>query len=167
MKLGRYKVVIGSSIVTIAVAVCCCAGLYGRIQLSFSHLGDTPGNNNACDPKYPTNIEDLAQLKFPPSVRNLRSSCFGMQGWLGYAQFEMAPSDLDYFVSHLQIRSPLARDGIPADDELATKASTLRSFLHGNYQIYNYNKGKSFFQDVLIDTSNPSQYFVYVNFGGG
>jgi hypothetical protein len=121
---------------------------------------------NACDPKTPEITEEMGQFKFPPSVSALKSSCFGMQGWDGYAQFEMSPDDLDYFVSHLQIKSPLANSITPGDDSMATRASPLKSFLYGRYDI-TYKNNDTFSQSVFIDTSNPAQYFVTINFSGG
>ncbi len=161
---SRRNLIVGLSISAITSIVCCGTGFV--VVTLFTLAGMSAFGYNSCDPKTPKNTEELGQFKLPPSVRNLRSSCFGIQGWLGNAQFEMSPSDLDYFVSHLQIKPPLARNGIPADDDLATKASTLTSFLQGSYQT-EYKNGKSFSQVVLIDTSSSTQYLVYVDFGGG
>jgi hypothetical protein len=121
---------------------------------------------NTCDPKTPKNTEELGQFKFPPSMRSLSSSCWGMQGWGGSAQFEMASSDLDYFVSHSRIKPPLVSKGVPVDSLLATSASTMKSYLYGSYRTV-YQSGKSFWQDILIDTSNSTWFVVTVIFSGG
>lgn len=140
---SRRKLVIGLSTATLIALVCGGAGFY-VLQTTFGNVATF--GNNSCDPRNPTDTEALGQFKFPPSIRNLRSWCFGMQGWLGEAQFEMSPSDLDYFVSHLQIGAPLTHAGVPADNSFATMASTMKSFLHGSYHIV-YKNTKSFSQD--------------------
>src|SRR5262249_16335382 len=151
-----------------ASMVCLGTTLYLYLLLSRAAdvLGTIGAEPNTCDPKTPQNTEELGQFKFPPSMRNLHSSCFGMQGWGGTAQFEMSPSDLDYFVNHLQLKSPLANTGVPVDNSFATASSALKSYLHGSYHTI-YQNGKAFWQDVLIDTSDSTRYIVYVNISGG
>ncbi len=161
---SRRRLVINLSIAVVTTFACCGAVLY--LFLSFMLGSISAVGVNTCDPKTPTITEELGQFKFPPSMHNLQSNCFGIQGWIGNAQFEMSPADLDYFVSHLQIKPPLTNNGVPVDDDLATKATTFKSFLHGSYRTF-YKNGNSFSQDVVIDTSSPLQYFVHINFGGG
>ena len=161
---SQRNLVIGLSITAVTILLCCGAGLYMFIKFNVEAI--SAFGYDSCDPSTPSNTEALGQFKLPPSTRNLHSSCFGMQGWSGTAQFEMSPSDLEYFVSSLQMKSPLVSGGIPVDKDLATKASTLKLFLSGSFRTA-YKNGKSFSQDVLIDISDPTKYVVYVNFGGG
>ena len=78
----------------------------------------------------------------------------------------MASSDLDYFVSHSRIKPPLLSKDAPVDSLLATSANTLKSYLHGSYRTV-YQNGKTFWQDILIDTSNSTWFVVTVIFSGG
>ena len=169
----RRNFIIGLSIGTFIMTIAFGSALYLFKQFALNAASVfLDFSDNSCDPRTPANTEDIGQFKFPPSTTNLSSYCWGMQGWWGNAQFDMAPSDLNYFVSHLQIKPPLSNNRLPAENErivedvvLATKASTLKSFLYGSYRIF--YKSSSFAQEVVIDTSDPGRFVVYLSFAGG
>jgi hypothetical protein len=121
---------------------------------------------SGCSPSDITELENAGQFKLPPSAQHLKSDCFGMQGWDGQAEFDMAPSDLNVFVTSTKLESPLSNDGLLKDDGLATLSSQAKSYLHGRYDSYVTKTDTTYYQEVLVDTTNPTQYHVYIKFGG-
>ncbi len=91
---------------------------------------------SGCKPSNVKELENAGQFKLPPSAQNLKSGCFGMQGWDGHAEFEMLPSDLDVLIASTKLKTPLSANDLPKDSGLITPASQAKSYLHGRYDSY-------------------------------
>lgn len=120
---------------------------------------------SGCEESDPEQIEYLAQFELPPSAHNLKSSCFGLQAYGADASFEMSPADLDMFIASTSIEPSLFTGKTSGADvlngRLNEKASQMESYLYGKYVSVDFT------QEILIDTSNPERYTVYIFAGGG
>jgi hypothetical protein len=152
-------------IVAVVIAMLAMFGVYlfcGYISL----LGFAEAFSG-CSPSNVKELENAGQFQLPPSARNLSSGCFGMQGWDGHAEFEMSSSDLSSFVASTKIKLPLVPNEIPKDSSLMTPASHAKSYLHGRYDSYVPKSDTTYYQEILVDTTDPAKYLVFVKFGGG
>ena len=100
----------------------------------------------------------MARFSLPPSYQNLKSSCFGLQGWGAHAQFEIEPADLDDLIASTLIETPLSAKEMPDSVYFPTYLS---SYLYGKHETYKFS------QYILIDTSEQTKYVVYVEVSGG
>ena len=120
---------------------------------------------SGCEESNPEQIEYLAQFELPPSAKNIKSSCFGLQAYSADVSFEMNPADLDIFVASTSIEPPLFTDKSPdikfLNNGLNKKASQMDNYLYGKYESFDFT------QEILIDTSKPEHYVVYINASGG
>ncbi|MBX3063149.1 MAG: hypothetical protein KF726_09240 [Anaerolineae bacterium] len=114
-----------------------------------------------CATETPSFTETVARFKYPATANILEKRCWGMQGWYAYTKFEMAPSDLQSFLDRSLVRPPLSGTGVPYDTVLLEVSKTLKSYLYGKHEEVEFQ------QDILIDTSNPEKYVVYLNVLGG
>lgn len=144
--------------ITIFIMPCCIIGIIGYAIHSLSFL-------SGCDESKPEQIEDLAQFKLPPSYRNLKSFCVGMQGYGADASFEMNPSELNAFITTTKVSLPLFNETSPdikiSNDGLNKKASQMDSYLYGKYETFEFT------QEILIDTSDSKRYVVHIIASGG
>src|SRR5689334_18072643 len=124
------------------------------VALAFSGPGDLYGNSGTCEI---SNVEGLAGIKLPPSATHINSGCGGMQGWWAEAYFDMKPSDLAVFVESTNVKLPLSTIGKPEKLECypCNDLTNLKSYLYGTYN------SPDWFEEIFIDTSNPSLYRVY------
>jgi hypothetical protein len=136
----------------IGAAVCIGTLYFGFLLLVANALASFGGNS--CPPETPSLVEEMAGFKLPPSASNLSSQCWGMQGALAYASFEIARSDLDYLLQHVLVETPLSTT--TESYSMTHVQCCLAQFLYGEHR-----EGEVF-QQLLIDTSNPEIYTVYV-----
>src|SRR4051794_28817066 len=113
------------SAVTIMVIGVTCA-LVGSCAY-FGVLG-APDVFTGCASSEVKELENAGQFLLPPSAQNLKSGCFGMQGWDGHAEFEMLPSDADTFVASTKLKSPLSPSEIPKNSDLMKLAIRAKSY---------------------------------------
>jgi hypothetical protein len=126
----------------------------------FRGLDTTPMTTfTACNPTNMPNTERLAKFKYPPSTTDLRSYCFGMQGWGGAAQFEINASDLTYFTTNTKVKRFYSH--VKPTASMAWFAKHMQSYLYGEH------KQSEFSTYILIDTTNNDTYTVYMEFYGG
>lgn len=124
--------------------------------------GTGPFPNNTCSSDNPDNwIQDIAHFQLPPSARNLESSCFGLQGWIAYASFDMKPEDLDAFLATTYVLHLEPDTGEPENPAALALIEQNVPYLFGSDRRYEY------YQEIFIDTSDPEWYRVYVYVLGG
>lgn len=115
-------------------------------------------NSPICDPQNPAGIEEIAQIKLPPSFSNLESHCGGLQGWIANAKFDIDPDELDLFLQSTSIRPPLSSTELPTRPNsihFPQGAEGIESYLYGS------NQRPEWFEEVIVDTSDPSRWVVY------
>ncbi len=66
-----------------------------------------------------------------------------------------------------KLKTPLPVNERPKDSGLLTPASQAKSYLHGRKDSYDPKTGAGYYQEILVDTSNPAKYWVNIRFGGG
>lgn len=115
--------------------------------------------NGGCPSSEPDKIQGVAQIQLPPSTHNLKSSCFGLQGWAAEAYFEIEATELDIFLTSTSVKE-LSSEGKPsdigfADDELTQKARRVKVYLYGEYESPEWH------ETILIDMSDSEEYKVF------
>lgn len=151
-------------VVTLIIVVAVIAPIF---LCSYVSMLGVKSMTSGCEPTALKELETAGSFTLPPSAKNLKSGCFGMQGWDGYAEFEMLPADLDAFVASTKLNAPLALNEAPKAFALATPASQAKSYLHGRFDSYVSKTDTTYYQELLVDTSDTSTYLVYLAFGGG
>ncbi len=120
---------------------------------------------NSCPPDTPESIEDIAQFTLPPSAENLWSLCVSMQGWSAEARFDMSPDDLDVFISSVWLETTLNNSGVPRYISFFEEGLMFEDMTSYLYSLE--TSGTDLLQEILIDTSNPRLYTVYMEVLGG
>jgi len=156
--LSRWKWWIIGALSTVALCGVASLLIYIAIGKSLAGLEGMMGNN--CPNDEPANAESYGRFELPPSYTNLKSFCGGMQGWSVDASFNMKPEDLDALVESLWLEADLQPTGEPQhiffrDGE--TPFEEIASYLYAVT-----TSGTDLLQEVLIDTSDPESYFVYL-----
>jgi hypothetical protein len=148
-------------VLLIVIGLGACAGILylGFMFLvfsAFSGMGDM-FDSPMCKPTNPSGIESVTHMKLPPSASNLASFCGGMQGIWAEANFDMKPADLAVFVNSTHIRLPLSANDKPEKLKClsCSELTDVVSYLYGTYS------AEEWFEEIFIDTSNPSLYRVY------
>lgn len=119
---------------------------------------------NQCDPSEPSEFESLAQVSLPSSYDSFHSVCFGMQGWGAEAKFDINPDELDLFLETTNIEQPLSSTNLPTASYsayLEIDLDTLESFLYARHQ------ANEWFEEIIVDTSNPNRWTIYFTVLGG
>jgi hypothetical protein len=140
MRRRRFFIILG-------IVFSCPLFIYAALSLVFA----TIPFSDEC----PTLIEYTAQFTLPQSTRLHWTQCGETQSrQFAYATFDIAPSDVDALIGSTHITSPLSSTERPYDMNYARFC--LLHFLYGEY------RGLEIVQQVLIDTSHPDVYTVYV-----
>ena len=147
--------------------VLACLVITAIVLIHVFDNGISAFGENSCPETSPKEVEDFAHFKLPPSARNLISDCSGMQGIVANAKFEMSPTDLNAFIASTLIDKPLSTNsGMPDTGELfGFDEKAVKSYLYGKYDHPAPNGGV--YEDILVDTTNPTTYVVYVNYSAG
>lgn len=110
------------------------------------------------------NLESLFRFELPVSVENLVATCNDSGHWNASMIFEISSEDLDEFLDStvvyiisLSSEEELRHIHLPEGVSL----EAMKSYLYGQYQEYGYT------QEILIDTSHPDVYTVYIEVLGG
>jgi hypothetical protein len=98
----------------------------------------------------------------PPSAKNPECASRGGLGYSDVAlRFDMLPSDLAAFLSSTGVKTPLSGDPLP--DYVYTEflgllnSKSIKSHLYGHYSPEGVVG-----ENILIDTSDPNRYIVYI-----
>jgi hypothetical protein len=152
----RYRKILLVVIVPVGIAACGLAA----ISLFFNLFLPLEGLfGNGCPSQFPSQIEEAARFRLPPSARNLESLCTGMQGWIAQANFDIDPQDIDVLIDSTSILRPLSSTNVPEalQDDIAAQ----------NIETYLYGQAESGWQKIFIDTTDPNVYRVYLSAQGG
>lgn len=107
-----------------------------------------------------------AGVTLPPSARGLRSHYAVFQDYIVHVRFEIDPADAPALLSSLPIidpaisssvRPPMYTEGMP--DWWQPDAATTFQAVSGEVSL---PSGYPEHQDVLIDTTDPARYIVYI-----
>src|SRR5207247_1559037 len=98
------------------------------------------------------------RITLPPSASNVQESCSNVINPTYHASFTMSAGDLtafqqDSFVQKIKTWDTSAK----ADSTFSNEAAQAKSLKYGTYG------DGAIFEEVLVDTSDPQQYKVYVN----
>jgi hypothetical protein len=115
----------------------------------------------------PAKIEAFADLRLPASATDLQSHLSGFQDESSLrVRFAILPSDLQSFMRTTRFTEPLSSSGIP--DLIAEpfdlpwwKPRTVQHYLAGKTTFQREDAGRQY-QAILIDTSDPQRYIVYL-----
>ncbi len=113
---------------------------------------------NLCPPFDPSAVEAKGFFKLPPSAHNLSSQCSGWNAWSAEARFQMKPTDLSVLIAYSIIKKPMSSSGRPATFPTLDQATSNKI---GSY-FYGEDEEGEVFQQILIDTTDPNEYTVYV-----
>ncbi|HLA43291.1 MAG TPA: hypothetical protein VJZ27_07645, partial [Aggregatilineales bacterium] len=104
-------------------------------------------------------FEQRAQIKLPASASDLEPLCGGIGAQAVQGTFNMNPGDLNRFMENAGLELPYSQTEYPEDDTFRffPEKATVQSWL---YQVHD---DPLLFKQILIDTSNPSEYRVYIN----
>jgi hypothetical protein len=151
----------------VLVGMLACAGvLYFALMLVLAQaLSSFTGlASNSCESTEPPAVESLGRFKLPPSADNLWSWCWGMQGWFAYARFEILPEELNILVTNSLVELPLSSSQKPDDFDFPDEnVESVTTYLYGKYE----SRQEEISQEILVDTSNPALYTVYISVLGG
>lgn len=122
-------------------------------------VGESDFGNNMCPTEEQHQLENIAGFELPQSTHNLYAFC----SWTTTARFDMSPDDLDTFLESTLFELPLASEGELEYVRLPETVSLddMDSYLFGQHGQNDY------FAEILIDTSNPDVYTVYIEVLGG
>lgn len=161
----KWKI-IGGIITTLII--CTAISIIFLINLlnGLSNLGEFMGNTCSDEPR---SVEGMARFDLPPSYDNLTSFCGGMQGWWAEAHFDMSPDDLDMLINSLWLEMKLSEFSDGLDDDMKQHLfiseednATIKTGFYGYSE-----SGNDLVQKILIDTTNPELYRVYLVVLGG
>lgn len=152
------------------IGIGCILGCVAAVVGTYLFISSTAAaafNQNGCPSSPPTSVEGRAHFKLPPSARNLSSSCGGWVGIYADVRFEMNPADLQAFLASVLVNTPFSATGMPTNWQglRVTDVSTIKSYLYAKYDEPSANGG--ILQEILIDTTAPAHYVVYVNYQAG
>ena len=110
-----------------------------------------------CDPSDPGGIQSVARIELPPSYTNLWSTCGGLQGWWAIATFEMNPGELNMFLETTSIESTTLSPTMPVQrlSEYRQEIGDLETYLYGTHDSFDW------FEEIIINTSDPNRWAVY------
>lgn len=169
---GSRRRIVSCILLIIGLIACPVIGYLTYSAVVFSRLLSV----NSCPLTNPSEVENLAEITLPPNYSNLWSWCMRFQGVGGWVTFTMQPGEVDALISSSRITPPLATttdlstfDFIPLDaappeikaDFVAINADlgAIETYLYGEFDMPGH------FQRILIDTSRPKEYKVYIIFG--
>lgn len=155
--MGKWRLLKIIMIATGSLFVCSAIVLSLFVLLVGKPLAEIAETFGGCEPANPTQLEELGKFRLPASTRNLESKCFGLQGWGVLASFEMDATDLELFITSSLIETPLSTTELPT--ELGFP-DDMESHLYGKYE------AEFLSQYILIDTSDPKVFVVYVQVFG-
>ncbi len=106
-------------------------------------------------------IERVARITLLPSARNLQAHQEGFQDRIIWVRFEMAPADLPEFVAGTRVAPPLSSTVNPLGQDTV---KGLPWWTPGQAQRIAAGTGliAGGSQAILIDTTDPQTYVVYV-----
>lgn len=109
----------------------------------------------------PSTIESNAEIKLPPSVHNLYAHQEGFQEIFILARFSMAATHLPMFLQTTLCTEPLT----PVDPQQQTQVLDLGWWQPMDAQHLQEcdGRGENFSQRIMIDTTDPQRYIVYVS----
>jgi hypothetical protein len=145
---------IGKFVVILSASMIMAAFIHGAIRTVFG-MGMLVGMG--CPSFFPFLVEENAKFTLPPSAHNIISACGGMQGWMAQARFEMSPDDLDNLLASTFLTQPLTEI---APEERLDDVENMSSYLYGR-------STSGLWQEIIINTSDPNVYTVYITTIGG
>jgi hypothetical protein len=116
--------------------------------------------SNGCFTDEPDKIQAIGRFSLPPSAKLLETECSGLQGYYAAAKFEMNPGDLNTFIrstsikTNFQTKTDMSKLNWAVQKVIKNNIPT--SYLHSKVDF------PEFLQEVLIDTSDPNRYTVYI-----
>ena len=145
-------------IALIVLGLGACIGLFYGIgsYITFTYLLNV-FRGNLCQTN-PYKIENIAHISLPSSSKVLGADCGEQEQW-AEIRFDLNPADLTSFVGSTNIKLPLSSRDKP--EKLKCRAvvcghvNNVTSYLYGTYS------ADEWFEEIFIDTSNPTQYRVY------
>ncbi len=167
-KVPKSCLILGSIVLLLFV----CLGIaYMKLWDSIIRGGDFFGyvdclekSGSAISPKW---FEDFAGFAVPPNAHNISASCAEFQDYVAYVRLTIDPNDLNRLIASSFVKTPLSSTEKPFD--MTTRYSDLHRFGWDLEAISSYLAGEADVakplrrhQSILIDTSNPSEYIVYV-----
>lgn len=107
----------------------------------------------------PFGLESVAQISLPENYDNLESICGGMQGWFAEAKFGINPDELEIFLESTLI-TPDSLSSIEMPDY--TNSGYFRQLEEPvTSYLYGSQWDGDWFEEVIVDTSNPERWTVY------
>lgn len=151
----------GCGVLTLVLGVAVVAvGWFALGQLgSFDFLGST-----LVDKLTPAQIEQAAAIKLPPSARAIHSTYESFQDYNLHVRFEMDAADLPAFTAQLPITQPLTstmpNSIVSTINQVWWQPTSATTFQAVEESVNLPNGPQSI--ALLIDTTNPTTYIVYV-----
>lgn len=114
----------------------------------------------------PAKVELAAAMTLPPSARNLHSHYESFQDSFIHVRFEIDAADLPALLASAHVGTALSSSTIPSDiaapfDAPWWKPRDAKRFLAGAGQV-SLPSGYPEHQSLLVDTTDPATYIVYV-----
>jgi hypothetical protein len=143
------------------LSICLCWLLFILLFFYTSRYSPLAGFvSNGCFTDDPEKIQALARFRLPAGAKLLETECQGLQGWYAAAKFEMNPGDLNTFIrsksikTNFQTKTDMSKLNWAVQKVIKNNIPT--SYLHSKVDF------PEFLQEVLIDTSDPNRYTVYI-----
>ena len=106
-------------------------------------------------------IESVARITLPPSVRGVRAHQEGFMDRIIWVRFEMAPADLGPFVAGTRVPPPLSSATNPFAGGIGSKLPGWTPEEAQRFEAGEASAG-GVGQAILIDTTDQQRYVVYV-----
>ena len=149
----------GAGAVAIAGLLAGCA-LIGGAALWLT-TRDSPFGVRAQPTPTTAQIESVARITLPPSARGVRAHQEGFMDRIIWVRFEMDPADLGPFVAGTRISPPLSSADNPFAGEIGSKLAWWTPEGAQRFEASEAFSG-GVGQAILIDTTDPQRYVVYV-----
>lgn len=123
---------------------------------SLEDFGDTHGSS--CDNTDTIRFESYAQVSLPPNYDNFQSFCGGTQ-WGVDVVFDIPPDELDLFLSTTHIDTSQLLNGLHS--QIHSMYFYDRPQMPAPYLYAIYSEDRDWFEELIVDTSNPNRWTVY------
>jgi hypothetical protein len=116
---------------------------------------------NRCTSREIADIQEMGRFQIPKNAKNVEICLVHRFQDRVDARFEIRSSELETFIQNTNLDLPLATTRKPAQFwKWDKEVDSVENYLYGKYV-------GNFTQEVLVNTSNPESYVVYVWVSGG
>lgn len=166
MKMNKRlkRILIGIGIITVLVGILVGVGWY-IFAGAIAGFGEYLASEGGClggRPYQRQAIEERGNFQFPPSAENISAYTYGFQDCEIYVRFEMASSELDFFIKSTHVTEPLELTDHPSAFDRVPRLHLDWEFPRNKVYLYGTEGEPGIGQWIAIDTTNSDRFVVYI-----